>query len=130
MTETKPFWETAHPYHAPDSNYYADGYSNQAHYHDFENWADFIEEFESWDEDYNFLYRWDFEPSDPDLEEDDEDWRPPHLVFCYIAQRKGTFTWARINNPRPEDEAEVRAYLEKRWNHVQRLWAPLSGVSG
>lgn len=129
MTETKPFWETAHPYHAPDANYYADGYTDRAHHHEFETWADFMEEFESWDEDYNFLYRWDFEPSDPDLEEDDEDWRPPHLTFCYIAQRKGTFTWAQINNPRAEDEAEIHAYLSKRWNHVQRMWAPLSGVS-
>ena len=127
MTETKPFWETDHPYVAPDSNYYANGYESAAYTHAFDSWSDFLAELGDMDEDYNFLYRWDFYSPDPKWAEKDE---VPELHFCYILQRKGTFLWAKIRNPQPEDEEAIRAYLDARWDHVRRLWAPLSGVSG
>jgi hypothetical protein len=47
-------------------------------------------------------------------------------MFCYIEQRRGKLTWIKLNSPKPEDEPQLRAYLEARWANVQTLWAPLS----
>lgn len=118
------FWvDSDHPYGAPDSNYYANGYQNAEWHHEFETWDEFMSEMGKLDEDYNYLYRWDFYVPDKRWAEPDE---REYLEFCFVLQRKGTFLWARIYEPKLEDEEKIRAYLQEKWEYVKRLWEPLA----
>jgi len=136
MSDVKPFWELDHPYHAPDGNYFANRFQMEGFYLEYETWDDFLAEMDDADEDYNFLYRWDFFPAyegetvdvnSEDYDEDDyEPARPGELRFCYILQRKGNFLFAKIIDPKPEDEGRIRAYLETKWAHVKLTWAPIA----
>jgi hypothetical protein len=124
----KAFWKVNHPYMAPEGNYFANWMQMQGFNLEFDTWEDFLDEMKEADEDYNFLYRWDYHETDPedyDLEEEDE--IPPNrLKFVYILQRKANFLYVTVNNPRIEDEESIRNYLTGKWEHVRRLWAPLS----
>ncbi len=131
MSDIKPFWETDHPYTSPDGNYFANRSQMEGFYLNFDSWDDFLAEMGDADDDYNYLYRWDFIPSYEDDYEPDEDDEsdytpdPPYLKFVYILQRKGNFLFAKIKNPKPEDEERIREYLEAKWAHVRRNWEPL-----
>jgi hypothetical protein len=126
MTDTKPFWEIDHPYKAPEGNYYANHYQLQDSREEFDSFQELLDFVSDLDVDYNYLYRWDYVAPDPDdYEEDEEEIPEPHLAFCYIQQRRGSFLWLKLNSPSIEDEAAIRAYLEARWEYVKRTWAPL-----
>lgn len=132
MSETrKAFWEVNHPYLPPEGNFFANWMQMQGYNHEYDTWEDFLDDMKDADEDYNFLYRWDFhapDPDDYDIEEDLGDELPPsQLKFVYILQRKANFFYVAINNPRLEDEESIREYLTEKWEHMRRLWAPLSG---
>jgi hypothetical protein len=57
MTDTKPFWEIAHPYHAPESNYYASFNQLDGDQEEFDTTAEFLESVADQDVDYSHLYR-------------------------------------------------------------------------
>jgi hypothetical protein len=76
------------------------------------------------DKDYNLLYRWDWKEADPADYEEGEEMRAPWLELFYMLQRKAKPLSVEVHDMRPEDEPEVRAFLQEHWDHMQRVWAP------
>lgn len=79
------------------------------------------------DMDYNLLYRWDWVIADPNDYEKGEPVPGPQLKLFYMFQRKALPTSVTVRNMTPEDESEVREFLQRNWKHMQELWAPFSG---
>jgi hypothetical protein len=105
-------WEANHPYYASEGNYYRNGEHYRA-----SSWMGFMEEMGDADEDYNLLYRWDWRQDDD---------APPgtgSLLLFYMAQRKARcFSYEVAVTA--HDEVGVREWLQKKWAHLQRVWAP------
>lgn len=113
-------WEAEHPYYWTEGAFFASGYhSNHA------SWAHFIADMGGADDDLNLVCRWDWT-----LETDDDD-KPVEpigmgtLKVRYVLQRKG-ICMSHDVTVTPADEPAVREWLQKKWEHMQRLWAPLS----
>lgn len=104
-----------HPYYCTEGNYY----DNNCHY-TFESWNSC--NWRNADEDYNLLYRWDWKPAD-----EDEDDKRATLRLYFMQQRKAraVSVYVRVTDA---DEPAVKAWLEERWAHMLRLWAPISGA--
>lgn len=87
--------------------------------------------------DYNLVFRFDWVP--PYKEGDDVEWeseiewkgdesyRDSVLKLFFMGQRKGLYWWVTIDVCRA-DEPAVREWLNTRWEHMRKLWAPLSGA--
>jgi hypothetical protein len=131
-----PFWETAvHPYHGPDSNYYAAPSQNQENIETFSSWANAEAHLASLDQDYNLLYRWDYIPgaTPEEFAESEADGYPldpeadgPRLTFYFVQQYRGTFYWVHLLTPQASDEEAIRAYLMDQFEYLKRTWAPLA----
>ncbi len=114
-------WEHKHPYYTSESNFYS---NDCIHYHD--SWEDFIDEWGDSDEDYNCLFRWDWKERDPvDYDSVDEIPEGDLLQLTFILQRKGIYLVNFVNVTK-DDEDAVRAYLETKWDYMQRIWGGIA----
>ena len=106
-------WEVKHPYYSADSNFYAPGMEH-------ETWADFIDAEGDSDFDMNLLFRFDWIKADADNEQDGD-----KLFLFWMGQRKGLYRWSVIDI-KDADEDAVRAWLKPRFDHLKKLWEPLT----
>lgn len=108
--------EVEHDYYCNDANYFG-GQCLQ----EFSSWQSFLDEQGDADMDYNLLFRWDWRPAG-------EDWGLESDTLClyYVGQRKGLFRIVHVSGVTKADEAEIRAWLSLRWEHLVRLWSPVS----
>lgn len=108
--KTKHLWEVEHPY------YWTGTYD-----HEHESWASFLEDWGGSDEDLNLVTRWDWLKGEDDgLAAGQE-----AIRFGIVHQRKGTTAEVTVTVTQ-SDEAAIRAWLQPRWEHMKRLWAPFS----
>lgn len=117
-------WETRHPYHCSDTNYFARPGETSMH---FKSWAEFFAEEGDADPDYNLLFRWDWKGQDCedyDPTAHDETYRDGVLHLFWIGQRKGLFRSNTVDVCRA-DEPAVREWLKPRLDHLLKLWTPL-----
>jgi hypothetical protein len=114
-------WEIEHPYYCNDGNYYAAG--NKQPFERYESWADFFEAEGNSDLDMNLVFRWDWRKADPQ----DEHWgnKKDELLIYFMGQRKGLYRWVKIEI-NDSNEAAVREWLAKRWQHLVLLWQGIS----
>jgi hypothetical protein len=49
------------------------------------------------------------------------------MELFVMQQRRGKFVPIWIEVVRDEDEASIREYLAKKWEHMRVLWSPVSG---
>ena len=111
-------WEVEHPYYCSESNYYSNDTGEQ-----FESWAEFASAWDSYDLDLNLLFRWDWK-----IEEYEGEDRPKgshRLQLFYVLQRKGIFMCIEVDVT-PQDEPQVREWLQVRWDKMLELWRPLT----
>jgi hypothetical protein len=113
-----------HPYYCEEINYLAPRSRIEEFHNRFDSWADFEGGFEDFD--YNLLFRWDWKRADPDDFEAGEA-VPDHdtLWLFFMLQRKGLYVSAAVNVTDADGPA-VRAWLLPRWEHLRKLWAPIS----
>lgn len=127
MTD-KRLWDIQHDYYCSESNYFSNDCKNH-----YPRWQDFIESEGDNDFDMNLLFRFDWEaPREDDEPENpiewigDENYRDCRLWLFWMGQRKGLFRCTTVDVCRA-DEPSVREWLQKRWKHMHKLWAPISG---
>lgn len=122
----KHLWEVDHPYYCAESNYYAPGREQPCSQH--KSWAEFYEEYKDADFDLNLVFRWDWKEEDPETGDStfngDVNYRNGKLLVFWMGQRKGLYRWSEIEVCRA-DEPAVRAWLQKRWDYLAKLWEPL-----
>lgn len=104
-----------HPYYCSESNYY----SNHAACA-WETMTAFLAVFDNFDIDMNFVFRWDIRQYDADNS------RKYYAEVFMVHQRKGIFSPHFIKYVNEDEATRFRAYLEKHWERMQELWAPLS----
>ena len=144
MAMTERLWEVNHPYYCSASNYYVGGVPKPHVFPGgliprdeddfvpwdhvkFASWADFG--WKDCDEDYNLLFRWDWEVPDPDDYEDGDELPRERLVLFWMLQRKGRFMITSFPVDRDE-EPEIREWLRARFEHLLKLWEPFTSPSG
>ena len=136
----KHLWEINHPYYCTESNFFANAFTNRDRcQHQYESFEDFLAEWENADNDYNLLFRWDWqEISQSHYEDYIEDSgscdRVPYtgndnevtgeLLIYFMLQRKGYFVYTRTLIRR-SDEQRVLEYLKPKWEHMKKLWEPI-----
>lgn len=117
-------WEVDHPYYCSESNYYAQESVCDEH----KSWASFEAANKDADMDLNLVFRWDWrEGEDWDLGAftGDVNYRNGRLLIFWMGQRKGLYRYSMVEVCRA-DEPAVIAFLRPRWEHMRRLWDPLS----
>lgn len=123
MSEQVHLWEVKHPYYWNEGSFHERGMHAR-----HESWAEFVAEMDAADADLNLVCRWDWEQEEAD--EDDPHAEPipggtGTLKVFYVAQRKG-YTFSHEMPVTASDEPAVRAWIEGKWKHMQRLWAPFA----
>jgi hypothetical protein len=116
-------WEVEHPYYCNEGNYFATE-SCAAYY---KSWTDFMDEEGDADMDWNLIFRFDWIETNDDGEptfNGDVNYRNGKLKLFYMGQRRGLYRWVIVEVCRA-DEPAVIEFLRKRWEHMQKLWAPL-----
>jgi len=103
-------WDHDHPYYWQEGCFYSD----ECH-HRHQSWQEFSAGWRDADEDYNCVYRWDWNVCEG----------THTLEIRMVAQRKA-FPISHTIAVTPEDESAVRAYLTEKWAHVSRIWAPFA----
>jgi hypothetical protein len=107
-------WEPSHPYYCAEGNFYKTGCHNLC-----ESWQEFYELVRDWDPDLNLLFRWDWHQPGYD------DWEgSPLLETFWVGQRKA-LQYSYECPVTPEDEPEVRAWLEEHAKTIAAIWAPI-----
>lgn len=119
----KHLWDSDHSYYWNEGAYCAAGYHSEV-----ESWSSFISEMGDADDDYNLLLRWDWELETDDDEKAVTPTGTGTLKLRYVLQRKGVCLSFNVRVG-PDDEQEVRTWLEGKWKNVKALWAPFSEVS-
>lgn len=117
-------WEIKHPYYCNEGNYF----SNESCESSYGSWQEFKDSEGDADFDYNLVFRWDWDEENDNGESTfngDENYRNAKLKIFWMGQRKGLYRWSVIDVCRA-DESEVRAWLYERWEHLKKLWEPLS----
>lgn len=108
---TQKLYEVEHSYYCNTSNFFSNDCRAE-----YRSWDHFMsDEGEGTDDDMNLVFRWDWEASEHTL------------TLFFMGQRKGLFRSVTVYNMTEEREPEVRAWLQKRWEHFVKLWAPISG---
>lgn len=107
-------WEIKHPYYCTEGTSDTDS--------EYSSLAYFLEEWGAADNDYNLLFRWDWQ-------EKDEEGEPlPEgvgiLKLFYVLQRKGRLQSCRVTVNRT-DEPAIIEFLRPRLTYLLRLWEPL-----
>lgn len=111
-------WESDHPYHATSGCFY----SRDCH-ENFGSWSDFMESWGDSDYDYNLLYRWDWHEG----EEHEIPAGIAELKLFFMLQRKAAPRSVSVRVSR-SDESSVREWLQARWEHMIKVWDPLSSA--
>lgn len=117
-------WEVDHPYYCNEGNYFA----REEVGDEFKSWASFFEAYKDADMDLNLVFRWDWKEGEDcgaGTFTGDVNYRNGHLLIFWMGQRKGLYRYSKVEVCRA-DEPQVREFLQKRWEHLQTLWAPLS----
>jgi len=104
--EKKHLWEVEHPYYCNKSREI-----NQ----EFKSWKEFIDAGDI-DFDMNLLFRWDWIVDDRGLN---------ILQLFWILQRKSSFMTDSIIVSK-SDEGEIIEWLNKRFDHMFKLWEPIA----
>lgn len=144
---SRRLWEATHPYYCSNGNYYStEGHTNFASWEEFATPAAFAKtEFVGnvlydWDDDLNFLFRWDWNkadadnyflsPGDPDDETAafEEASKTDTLELFFMAQRKGRNMSASVVVTE-DDEPAVREWLAKKAEYMRTIWEPLLDVT-
>lgn len=112
-------WDTEHPYYWNEGCFHENG-----HHFRYSSFAKFMAERGDADEDLNLVARWDWEEDKDDADLVIEPGKGILKVF-YVVQRKG-FTQSCECPVTAADEPDVRAFLAAKWEHMRRLWEPLS----
>ena len=116
-------YEVTHPYYCESQNYFQRMDSSTETYFRFDCWEDFYEEAKDWDDDWNYLFRWDWEPKW--IDEDGEcESIPEHLKLYFFRQRKGFHVTMHINVTK-EDEPQVKEYLIQKSKNLKATWFPI-----
>ena len=129
-------WEYDHPYYCSQGNYFRNGLHEAfGSWEDFAQPAGFVQGIPSgnvlydFDDDLNFLFRWDWIRPDPsdykyELEEDPEFQIPGDtLLLFFMAQRKGRNFSAEVSVTEA-DEPAVRAWLTRKAKYMRKMWEP------
>lgn len=152
-TKEKNLWDTPHPYYCEEGNFFKQGQHTV-----YESWEEFAQPVKNmfegnmlydYDDDLNFLYRWDWKKADPEdylfnfsdeiledgeiteeqinqsKKEFEEDSKTDRLMLFFMLQRK-SFNISVEVNVVENDEPLVREWLEKKWEYMKTMWAPLS----
>jgi hypothetical protein len=80
----------------------------------YESWEQFKYVMIMDDPTYNMVIRWDWDAGDKEL------------ILHYMHQRKGDYVVRIIKNMKPEDEPDVREFLQAQWDYMKTVWEPLS----
>lgn len=128
-------WEKDHDYYGPDGMYHATGNENEAYAHEFDDWAEFMDEMgASFTPDgsmgvggMNLLYRWDWHDHRADREKYGAEDYPNDftLSLFWVQPRKGILMHATVAVV-TEDEEAVKAWLQPHWEYMRQLWGPIS----
>jgi len=116
-------YEVSHPYYLESSNYFQSGFSQTETYFRFDSWDDFFKEAKDWDDDYNYLIRWDWNEEWVDEDKECES-IPEHIKLHFFRQRKGFHVTMHINATKDE-EAKIKAYLKDKADYLKKLWYPI-----
>jgi hypothetical protein len=122
---SEKLYDIEHPGYCSESNYYKDGTMSR-----FKCWADFLEEYKSFDNGQTLLFRWDWHrPEDDDGQvkpfSHDQYYRESELWLHWIGQSKGAY-FCSIVDVCVMDEPVIREFLSQRWSHLSSLWAPFN----
>lgn len=118
-------WEVKHPYYCNEGNYFNNNCGQE-----FKSWAEFHDEEGEADFDMNLVFRWDWREGDDWGAKPftgDPNYRNGHLLIFWLGQRKGIYRYTKIEVCR-SDEPAVRAWLQKRFEHVLKIWTPFAQV--
>jgi len=105
-------WEPEHPYYCASGNFFKVGYHSN-----YPTWGDFIATAGGWDLDMDLLFRWDWHKPDAGV--------MGTLSLYFVRQRKG-YNYSIDVQVHPDEEPEVRTYLQARLDHLLAMWAPLT----
>lgn len=120
-TISKHLWEIDHPYYCSDTNYF----SNDC-YQKWDSFDTFFKEENDGDFDYNLLFRWDWNLDDDKINPLEKPFEMTgDLKIFWMGQRKGLFR-SSIIRVCADDEQKVIEFLKPRWEHMRKLWEPLS----
>lgn len=111
MTTLEELAAAKHPYYCSESNYYSNEGSME-----FDTMSAFLDEFDDADLDLNLCFRWDMQK---------ERGRYSAMVFLML-QRKGIFRPCTIKSVTEDEAVLFKAYAEKHWAHLQKIWKPIS----
>ena len=92
-------------------------------YFRFDCWEDFHKEAKDWDDDWNYLFRWDWESEWID-EDSGYESIPEHLKLYFFRQRKGFHVTMHINVTK-EDEPRIKEYLIQKSKNLKATWFPI-----
>lgn len=113
MSESTPhLWEVEHDYYCTEGDYHQRGM-----FAEYRTWGDFIASEGDNDLDMNLLLRWDWNKPEAGVMGSLE------LYFCL--QRKAAQRSVHIP-VHPDEEPLVLAYLQERFEHLLKLWQPLT----
>jgi len=108
----KKLYKCDHSYYCEPENYFSNDTVTK-----FDSWDDFYEEWGETDDDYNFLFRWDWK-------EDEE--TGENVLYCYwMIQRKGAYICSIVKVTK-EEEPEIKKWLRKKYHYMVMLWEPFN----
>lgn len=124
MGQGKHLWEIDHPYYCNEGNYYHNGCGDE-----YKSFGNFLAEYDDADFDMNLIFRFDWEEEnvetgDPAYNGDDN-YRNGTLKIFWMGQRKGLYRFSLVEVCRADEPAVVE-FLQPRWEHMKKLWEPLS----
>ncbi len=102
-------WEHEHPYYMAEGCHFEAGMLQS-----FENFKDFLTEWENADKDFNRIHRWDFTI-------DEETGKPIEITFYYVMQRKG-YTYSVDVKISEDDESAILNFLKPHAEINKKLW--------
>lgn len=110
---------TDHPYYCNQGNYFDNGCHQT-----YGSWGEFLAADGDADLDMNLLFRWDWQQGEKeyDIPEGSAD-----LLLFYMRQRKAVSGSVQVRVLQSQ-EAEIRAWLQIRWEHLCELWAPFCAL--
>lgn len=115
-------WEIEHDYYCNQGNYFAND-CRDSH----GSWAEFMEEYADSDFDMNLVFRFDWYEGDFGGSEfnGDPNYRNGCLFIFWMGQRNGLYRYSEVQVCRA-DEPAVIEFLRPRWEHMRKLWEPIS----
>lgn len=122
----KHLWEVEHSYYCEEINYY----SNDC-YTKYKSLSEFLNDALKEDIDMNLIFRFDWQEAKPGDSGEfgeyngDDYYRHAILRLFYMGQGRGLYRSVAIEVCRA-DEPTILGFLKVRWEHMRRLWEPVS----